>query len=262
MTGRDVTAAIEREYPPCLAEEWDNSGLLVGDPDREVRTIAVCLDLTDETLMMALEGGAEMVVTHQPLIFKPVSRVVAGDRVGRRILKLAANQMICYAAHTNFDVAGMAAVNAASLGLIETEPLEVTGMDEEGVPYGLGRVGVLPEAAAAGAFARTVRSVCGLDAVRLYGNEDRPVKRVAVCGGSGRSLIGAAIRSGADVFVTGDLDYHSAIDAAADDLMLIDAGHFGTEREFIRCMAETIRRAAPALSVLELPQAAPYTVIA
>ena len=261
MTGRSIIEKIEEKYPVSLAEEWDNVGLLVGDPDREVNTVLVALDLTDETLELAAEAGADLIVTHHPMLFKPVSRVTALDRTGRRILALAERRISCYAAHTNFDVAGMAALNAADLGLENDAPLEVTGLDENDIPFGLGRIGDLKEAVTAGALAEKVKEICGLDAVRLYGPAERLVRRAAVCGGSGKSLIGDAIREGAEVFVTGDLDYHSAIDAVSDGLILIDAGHYGTEKGFIACMAETIREFAPDLAVIEAPVKQPYTVV-
>ena len=258
MTAKTLIAFLEEHYPPAVAEEWDNVGLLVGDAGREISRVLVALDLTDETVDEAVRAGADFIVTHHPLIFKPVRSVTTGDRIGRRILKLAEERIGYYAMHTNFDIAGMAALNAADLGLTDDEPLEVTGLDENGNPYGLGRVGELPSEMTAGDFAQIVKAACGLDSVRLYGDAGRTVKRAAVCGGSGRSLIGDALKAEADVFVTGDLDYHSAIDAVSDGLILIDAGHYGTESGFIACVSALLRDAFPELAVAEAPVRQPY----
>ena len=261
MTVKEILDLIEEIYPSSLAEEWDNVGLLVGDPAGEVTKVLVALDLTDEACDLAVSEGVQLIVTHHPLLFAPLKRVVADDRVGRRVLKLAKNGISCFAAHTNFDIAGMADLNAADLGLQDPEPLEVTGLDENGQPYGLGKAGDLKEDMTAGAFAERVKTVCGLEAVRLYGPAERTVRRAAVCGGSGRSLIKEALRSGADIYVTGDLDYHSAIDAVSDGLILIDAGHYGTEKGFIAGMAQTIRKAFVDLTVIEMPVRQPYAVV-
>ena len=261
MTRQTLINFLEELYPPAIAEEWDNVGLLVGDPEREVKRVFVALDLTDENLDLAIKEGADFIVTHHPLIFKAVSRVTTGDRVGRRILKLAEERIGYYAMHTNFDIAGMAALNASDLGLIGSEPLEVTGVDENGEPYGLGRVGELPQAVTASAFAETVKHICGLERVRLYGEASRIVKRAAVCGGSGRSLIGDALRAGADIYVTGDLDYHSAIDAVADGLTLIDAGHYGTESGFIACVGARLEERFADLEIIRAPISQPYTLM-
>ena len=241
--------------------EWDRSGLQVGDEEAAVRTILVALDATDEVIDHAVECGAELIITHHPMLFRPVERVVRQERAGRRILALAENGISCYAMHTNFDVAGMAELNSRELGLENARILSQTAVSPEGFPEGLGRVGELPEKMTLSDFAKEVRDLYQLPSVRIYGEMNDTVQTVAVCSGSGKSLIREAIDAGADVFVTGDLDYHTAIDAVADGLNLIDAGHYGTEFGFIPYMKQQLSSFFPDLTIRAERIRSPYTEI-
>jgi len=252
---------LEISYPPMYAMEWDNIGLLVGDRDAEVRTVLVALDVSDAAVEDAILGHADMIVTHHPLIFKPVSRIVRQDPVGRRILTLAENRINYYAMHTNFDVSEMADLNADELNLMNPEILEETYRDETGIREGLGRVGNLEKKMTLREFAESVKKTYQLPSVRVYGNPQGEIGRAAVCSGSGKSVIGSALRSGADVFVTGDLDYHTSIDAVAAGLSLVDAGHYGTEAGFIPYMTEALKRMFPELEVISEKIEQPYEVV-
>jgi putative NIF3 family GTP cyclohydrolase 1 type 2 len=162
--------------------------------------------------------------------------------------------------HTNFDIAKMADLNAADLQLTDPRILDVTGEDAAGNPIGLGRVGEVPEMKL-GDFAEVVKSAMALDAVRVYGDPDRIIKICAVSSGSGKSEIPAAIAAGADVLVTGDLDYHTSIDANAQGLALIDAGHYGTEFVYITYMEDYLKKTFPELSVRSMKIKQPYSVL-
>ena len=260
MTVSDIIRKTEELYPPHLAEEWDNVGLLVGDRDKEVRKVLIALDASDQAVERAVSEKADLILTHHPLIFKPLKRVTADDRIGRRILKMAAAGISYYAMHTNFDIAGMAALNEGELGLIGTAPLAVTGRTEE-EDYGFGRIGHLKEAVTVRQYASYVKEVYDLPDVRIYGDPEKKISRVAVCSGSGRSFVGEALRNGAEVYVTGDIDYHTAIDAVSDGLILLDAGHYGTEFGYIAHMAGKIAEWFPEIEVICEPIAQPYTSI-
>src|SRR5699024_9127063 len=117
MKCRDIISKIEEKYPVSFAESWDNTGLLVGDQEREVRKVFLALDVTDETLEAAVRAGADMMITHHPMIFSGMKRVTADDFIGRRVIRLIENHMCAYAMHTNFDVLGMAELSADYLGL-------------------------------------------------------------------------------------------------------------------------------------------------
>ena len=146
MKANEIIEKIEEKYPVSFAENWDNSGFLVGDREWEVKKIFLALDVTDETLNRAIAAGADMMITHHPLIFSGMKQVTAGDFIGRRILKLIENHICYYAMHTNFDVLGMADLSADLLKLTKRQVLEVT-FEEENRREGIGRVGMLPEEA-------------------------------------------------------------------------------------------------------------------
>lgn len=240
MKCKEIIAVFEKEWPTAFALDWDNVGLLVGDPEQEIRHIHVALDLTDEVLSEAIEQKADMIVTHHPLLFSGIKQVRQDHFIQRRIRGLIKHDISYYAMHTNFDVAGMANLNAASLNLEFPTVLDPTWCDEDGRKEGIGRVGNLPEEMTLKAFAAYAKNELDIPMVRVYGPADTRIERVAISSGSGKSMVDAAIASGAQVLVTGDIDYHTGLDAVAKGIALVDAGHYGTEYIFIPFMQQTL----------------------
>ena len=258
MRCREILDRLEERWNPSFALSWDNVGLLVGKEEKEIGKIFVALDVTEETLEQAVEAGADLMITHHPLLFSPVKKVTSGD-IGRRLIKMIQNDLCYYAMHTNFDVKGMAQLNETCLGLLNSRVLEVTGADVSGKEEGIGRVGWLEKKMTLEAFAKKVKEDFQIPDVRVYGEPELLVEQVAVSSGSGKSMIGAALAQQADVLVTGDIDYHSGIDAVAQGLAVVDAGHYGTEYCFIEYMTGELkvmfprtgnykRKGAPSLS--------------
>lgn len=272
MRCEEIIRRIEDEYPLGFAEEWDNPGLLVGHRKREISKVLVALDATEETIRQAIDADADLMITHHPLLFHSIKRINDDDFMGKRILTLIENGISCYAMHTNFDVLGMAQLNVQQLDLDNVSVLDVTS-ESEGVVEGIGRVGDLPNAMTLEETAAYVRECLKLQDVRCYGLEQlehnaelglpapEPITRVAICGGSGKSCIHCAIEQDAQVLITGDIDYHSAIDAMAQGLYIIDAGHYGTEYGFIEYMVKKLRRLFPELEVEGARICKPFTVI-
>ena len=268
MRCEELIKKLEEEYPLNVAEDWDNPGLLVGRRHREVSRVLVALDATEETIGQAIDSEADLIVTHHPLIFRSVSQVTDDSFIGRRILAMIEHGISCYAMHTNFDVLGMAHLNEKQLSLQDTHVLCVT-RESDGIVEGLGRVGDLEEPMTLRQTAAFVRRSLGIDAVRCYGLEEREegdsgekqIQRIAVCGGSGKGMVQAALDEGAQVLVTGDVDYHTAIDALAQGLNIIDAGHYGTEYGFIAYMGKKMRKLFPELDVIEARTHHPFEVI-
>lgn len=261
MKCKEIMNVIKQLYPEQLALEWDNVGLLVGDPEQDVNHIFVALDVTDETLVQAVVCGADMIITHHPMIFSPMKKIVATDFIGRRVMTMIKNGISYYAMHTNFDVAGMADLNASCLELESSSVLDVTYEDEFGKKEGIGRVGWLSESMPLDVFGRYVKEHLGLPMVRVYGDGQKMIQKVAVSSGSGKSMIGAALASGADVLVTGDIDYHTGIDAVAQGLMLVDAGHYGTEMIFIEHMEKMLREMFPEVQVTAAKIEQPFQLV-
>lgn len=342
----DLIGIINKIAPPRLAEEWDNPGLQVGNPTAPVERILVALDPTPAAIRTAIESSCQLLLTHHPLIFKPLKRISAGDPTGSLVFQAIRNDLAVFSLHTNYDIAagGLNDVLAALLGLAETRPLKMTSEEElvklavfvpkgheEGVmtalfrfgtpvgaydecsfrgegtgtfrplagakpfigqvgtresvaesrlevllrkadlaaavkalcaahPYeepafdcypllnrgetlGLGRIGRLADAVSLGAFASLVKERLKATSLRIVGDPDRPVRKVALCSGSGASLLREASWQGADVLVTGDVKYHEARDAEALGVALVDAGHFATERIMAEAVADRLRSA-------------------
>ncbi|MBO5303182.1 MAG: Nif3-like dinuclear metal center hexameric protein [Lachnospiraceae bacterium] len=260
MNGRELIQILEEQSPVSCACDWDNVGLLVGSPDKEVKKIYIALDATDEAIEEAVMVQADMLLTHHPMIFKGMKRVTSEDFIGRRIIKLIQKDMMYYAMHTNFDVMGMADLAAARLGLEESTVLDVTCMVED-KPEGIGRVGNLLTPMSLQRCAKFTEAVFSLEQVKVFGAPDKVVKKVAVSPGSGKSEIKNAILAGADVLITGDIDHHDGIDAVAQGLCIIDAGHYGLEHIFVDYMKEYLKKHCEDVEIFTQKLTFPFWVV-
>jgi dinuclear metal center YbgI/SA1388 family protein len=340
----DVVGILNVLAPFGLAEEWDNAGLQVGNPSASAGKIMVALDAGLSAIEAAVAAGCRLLLTHHPMIFRPLKKISTADPLGRLLDIAIKNDLAIIALHTNFDIAegGVNDLLAERLGVSGTKPLKVTGSEElvklavfvpmgheekvmealfaysgfignysdcsfrtegtgtfkplkgahpfageigrreyaaearvevllrrddlnsalkvlvaahpyeepafdlypllnKGKPAGLGRIGELPEAVPLAHFAATVKERLGLGGMRYVGNADRMVKKIAICGGSGASLLRDAVNRGADVLVTGDVKYHEAREAEGVGLALVDGGHFATEIPMVRGLGELLR---------------------
>jgi dinuclear metal center YbgI/SA1388 family protein len=239
----EVIAALDARYDPALAESWDAVGLVCGDPDEPVGRVLFAVDPTTAVVDEVIATGAGLLVTHHPLLLTPVHGVPADDPKGRLVHRLIRAGAGLFVAHTNADRAPDSGVNdalAAVLGLTGTEPLERSATDPRA---GLGRVGELAEPVTLRAFAERVAAVLPetVGGVRAAGDPERVVRRVAVCGGSGGSLLGAAAAAGADVFLTSDLKHHPVSDAGeVPGPALCDVAHFASEWPWLPVAADAL----------------------
>ncbi|MBR1471825.1 MAG: Nif3-like dinuclear metal center hexameric protein [Lachnospiraceae bacterium] len=256
----EVIAELEQLSPPSFAEAWDNSGLMCGRKKKEIKSILLSVDATDEVVEEAVLSEADLLLTHHPLIFKSVSHITEDDIVGRRLLKLIRSDVACYAMHTNFDVMGMADEAADRMGLLEREVLEVTYEDAIS-KEGIGRVGLLPQEMTVRDCVEMVKEVFLLDHVKLFGDPARRIRKVAVSPGSGKGMIRPALAAGAEVLVTGDIGHHEGIDAVANGLTVIDGGHYGIEKIFVKYMKDFLRSRYPELEVHSASQKEPFIMI-
>lgn len=343
-----ICETIELLAPHYLAEEWDNSGLQVGDCRADVKRVLIALDVTPDIMQQAIEQDVQMIIVHHPLIFRPIKSLRTDTALGGMIKAAIKKDIAIYAAHTNLDSAreGVNHLLAVKLGLQQAEILCTTyreqlvkivvfvpagsedavrmAMAEAGAgwignyshcsfqtkgigtfmpregtdpyigsqgvlekvrecrvetivrekqvkrvlaamlkahPYeevaydlyplansgeklGLGRIGKLPEQLTVAGLAEKVKLILGCALVKMAGSKEKKASNVAVCGGSGASLIDKAIAAGADVLVTGDIKYHEAQDAAAQGLAIIDAGHFATEQIIVPVLANYLNKCA------------------
>ena len=259
MLCQEIIDIIEKSYPEKYALDWDNVGLLAGRDDKEVKRVYIALDATDEVVAAAVERGADMLITHHPLIFGALKQVTNRDFIGRRIIKMLQNDISYYAMHTNYDVLGMADLSGKMLHLSDAKVLEVTW--DDGCQEGIGRVADLEEAITLAECAAAVKDSFNPGPVKVFGDLACKVKRIAISPGAGKSMIGAALGKKADVLVTGDIDHHTGIDAVADGLCIIDAGHYGVEHIFVEDMKRYLEENAPGIEVAAAPIRHPFVII-
>lgn len=252
----EIIEKLETIAPIRFAQEWDNVGFLAGRREKEVQTVFIALDATDEVIDEAVEVGADMILTHHPLIFRPLTRVNTDDFIGRRVVRLLQNDICYYAMHTNFDVMGMAEAAASELGLTEAKVLTVT--NEEGKTEGIGRYGKLKEVLSLAECAAYVKEVFRLKQVNVYGDLEAPVRVAAISPGAGKSAGKDAVRVGADVLITGDVDYHMGIDLKAQGVSVIDAGHYGVEKIFMPYMKDFLKKEIPSIQICMAEEKNPY----
>ena len=256
MRCQDILDKIEARYPRKYACDWDNVGLLAGSREREVDTVYIALDATDEVVDAASECGAQLLLTHHPMIFGGLKSVTTDDYVGERLIRLIRNDISYYAMHTNYDVMGMAELAADMLDLKDRKVLEEV-LDGEGI----GRVGDLPRSMTLEECANFVKGRFRLPNVKIFGEPEKQVQRAAICPGSGKSEAKPALSMGAEVYITGDIDHHTGIDMADCGMAIIDAGHYGVEHIYIADMEQFLKENCPELRVYTAPVKQPFQVL-
>ncbi|MFZ5758540.1 MAG: Nif3-like dinuclear metal center hexameric protein [Thermodesulfobacteriota bacterium] len=228
---KDILDFLGRLAPWDLAESWDNVGLMAGDPEQEARGVLVALDPTMPVIDEALERGANIILTHHPLIFHPIKSINTSTSFGRILHKILSHDLAVVSCHTNLDIIeeGVSASLAHLLNLQKTTPLIPAG--EPG--RGFGKIGDLPAAMAGELFLRLVARQLKLTAITMAGFLPQTVGRVALCGGSGSEFAEKALQAGADIYLTGELKHATARWAEENRFCIIDASHFATENTVI-----------------------------
>lgn len=249
ITVGTVLSFLEQLAPRSMKMDWDNVGLLCGDAGQEVHKILVALDPFEDVCHEAAKIGADLIVTHHPLIFQAPKSITTSTSVGRSILFLAQHGISAINAHTNLDVApgGVNDVLAKTLGLTNIEVVSPSGVDANGNPWGLLRKGDVQEQPLE-QFLAFVKERLGCPGLR-YVKGGKPVHKVAVGGGACGGELVEAFYAGCDTFVTSDVRYNQFWDAHDLGLTIIDAGHFYTENPVCTYLTEKISQQFPSLSV-------------
>lgn len=218
MNAVEIIRYFESKYPVELAYEWDNCGLQIGTLNQKVKHVLVTLDVTKEVVKEAIKQKVDLIISHHPLMFKPMQNIVFDSPRGWIVKNLIQHNIACYSAHTNFDQAsgGMNDTLAEKLGIIEPKLL-----DEE---YNIGRYGDIPKVSME-EFIQNIKNTFHLASVKVVGNTDKTIGTIAISGGSGSQHMYAAKKQNCDVYLTGDVTYHTAIDAIQLGITLIDVGH-------------------------------------
>lgn len=233
-TVSDILNILYGWAPPETAMDFDNVGLLVGEPDTPVSRIVTALDCTPDVIRSADENGANLIVTHHPLIFHPLKRLTGADRTQSLAIELLRRRIALISMHTNLDAAegGVNACLAHALGLADACVLPGTD--------GIVRIGTLPCTESAGAFLARVKDALRIPSVRFTGNA-RTVHRAAVGGGACADYRSAVLAAGCDAFVTSEIKHHEWLEFDGSPMLLIDAGHFATEYPVVSALAGFLR---------------------
>ena len=241
MELKEVITMLEQLSPPSFAEDWDNSGLMCGRAAKEVKSILLSVDATDEVVEEAVLTGADLLLTHHPLIFPSVSHITEEDHVGRKLLKLIASDVACYSMHTNFDAGkdGMNDALANALHLEDIKRLETAPM---------ARGGRLPKKMEIHEFAKYVNKCLGLEYSHLIHAGKDEIETAAIIGGGGSREFINAMLEGYDIYISGDIPHHARRDVISNHYNFLDVCH-EVERIFMPQMKKILLEIDPTLNV-------------
>ncbi|MGX8794686.1 Nif3-like dinuclear metal center hexameric protein [Fusibacter sp. JL298sf-3] len=240
-TVEKIVRLMDQIAPFETQDDWDNSGLLVGNRDKEALRVLLALDVTEEVVAEAIAEGYDTLLVHHPLIFKGLKQITQDTRLGKLLYKLIQNDIAVIAAHTNVDKSLLYGTNSY---LAECYGIEnPTVLNEVG--YGL--YGTLPEALSLDAFVEKTKAIFDTTTVKASNfTSSKVIKTVALCSGAASDFIGDAVRVGADVYVTGDLKYHEYQTAIGTRTMLVDVGHYESEKIYLNALLGHLKTLAEA----------------
>jgi dinuclear metal center YbgI/SA1388 family protein len=246
-TVADIEAYLHQFAPPERAAEWDNVGLILGERACPVSRILTCLTVTPEVVDEAIATGVQLIVTHHPVLFRPVKKLDDSTPEGRMVLALVKNGVAVYSPHTAFDNCrgGINDLLAERFGLQNVRALRPS--DNE--TWGEGRVGGLPKPVLLGEWAAQARLILRSGPVQVVGDPEKPISKIAIACGAAGEFLEDALEYQADAFLTGEMRFHDYLAASCRGLALVLPGHFATERLGALAMAETLAREWPQIEV-------------
>ncbi len=242
MNVKELYQRFEEVIPSSLRESWDNDGIMCcADGASEIYRVLVALDVTEEIVDYAIERGFDLIVSHHPLIFRPISSLDEENHISRKLIKLVCSGISVFSFHTRAD---------KLLGGVNDRLADILGM-QDAEPFGegdLGRIGTIEEPMELQDFAYRVKQLCGSDVVR-YADGYNDVHKVAIVGGDGKSYVKSAIEAGADTYISGRIGYNVMEEAAEMGINLIEAGHYYTEQHITEFFRELLTEFDPNLYV-------------
>ncbi|HMM06988.1 MAG TPA: Nif3-like dinuclear metal center hexameric protein [Clostridiales bacterium] len=255
MLLKEVIAKIDLCCPFALQEEWDNSGLQIGDPAANIDRVLLAFDFTEAVLAEAVAKKAELIITHHPFFFQGVKRIDLSTSKGKMIAGLLQQNIAVVACHTSLDKMAYG-VSAALGNRLNLQDCAVFLPEDSGLGFGM--MGYLRQETSFGDFIEMVKKNLNLDALRFVGDPTAPVKKAVVMGGAGAEFMAEAKHQGADVYVSADFKYHDAQAAQEMGLSIIDAGHFGTEVVVLKPFMQKLAAAMPALAFMSSTQSGDF----
>lgn len=238
----DYIEKLEKIAPKKDAEDWDNSGLQIGNVDDEITGILLTLDLSEEAIDIAIQKGLNLIITHHPFIFKPLKNIDFTTSKGKTIKKIINNNINIFTMHTNLDIAseGVNFALAKAIGIKNYEILKTTNTSD-GEILGYGGISEIEECNVY-EYAEKIKRYLMCPFIKVYCKDSsKLIRKIAFCGGSGSSFILDAVKEQADLYITGDINYHDAQYAQEFDLAIIDAGHYYTELPILKEMNKHLK---------------------
>jgi dinuclear metal center YbgI/SA1388 family protein len=228
MKAIDIINKIENICPENLAYSWDNVGLLCGDKNKEIKTVLLTLDTNLNVVKEAVETGADMIVSHHPILLGGIKRIDYSTPTGKMLKLLIENNIVLFAAHTNMDTAN-GGINDALAELFELSDVKILEQHTDNTEAGLGRYGKLSKSVTLSELAKITKNKLKTPCVRVSGDLNANISTLAVASGSCSEIIPLAKSLGCDAIITGDMKYHNSIDSVESGICVIDAGHYPTE---------------------------------
>lgn len=239
VTYSEISDVLNQIAPLSLAEDWDNSGFQILLDKKEIRTVLLCLDVTAAVIKEAINANADLIISHHPMYFNPFRNIVSGDLISDYTIELIKNGISVYSSHTSFDKAekGTNFYLAKMLGLSDLH------FFDEVYEKSIGIYGELPANESVSSFVANMYKTLDIDkhTVRIVGDTDAKILKVGICTGAGMSEFQISQKLNCDVFITGDLKYHEALCAFEKNKLLIDIGHFDSEKFFVENLAAQLR---------------------
>jgi dinuclear metal center YbgI/SA1388 family protein len=249
-----ITQALENWAPISFQEDYDNCGLLVGNPMTNCTGVLCSLDCTEAIIDEAIEKGCNLIVSHHPIIFKGIKQFDQKNYVSRTVLKAIQNNIALYAMHTNLDSI-LDGVNKTLADCLHLQNRRILApkpgmVDKNGQAIGSGLLGGLPTATDGVSFLNWVKKTLNIEVIKHTKILEKPLKTIALCGGSGSFLIENALAQNADCFITSDLKYHDYFEAD-NRLLLVDIGHWESEHQVPALIVAHLTGKFPTFAVLQ-----------
>lgn len=236
MKIKDIIKFLEERFPLSLQEDWDNSGLQIGNIENDLTNIMISLDLDEQTIQKAKEKSCNLIINHHPFLFSSIKSIDLNEENGKIIKDLIKNDITVFAMHTNLDI-GKGGVNDNLAKLLELRDISNLDTNNENP---MARFGYTDEITAYG-FSEFVKEKLNCKGLILYGDKNKKIKKVALCGGAGSDFINDAIQKGCDLIVTSDVKYHEAIDNCKK-INIVDPGHFASENHIIYMIKDLLEK--------------------
>ena len=236
MKIKDIIKFLEERFPLSLQEDWDNSGLQIGNIENDLTNIMISLDIDEQTIQKAKEKSCNLIINHHPFLFSSIKSIDLNEEKGKIIKDLIKNDITVFAMHTNLDI-GKGGVNDNLAKLLELKDISNLDTNNENP---MARFGYTDEKTAYD-FSKFVKEKLNCKGLILYGDKDKKIEKVALCGGAGSNFINDAIKKGCDLIVTSDVKYHEAIDNCKK-INIVDPGHFASENHIIYMIKDLLEK--------------------